>query len=75
MARIDYATAPLFVIVGLAVVLTGATGYKRLSSDQDISLTRKGQMLWKDNPTHKFVDRNTTMGYFKTIETGKYLKE
>ncbi|KAK5580729.1 hypothetical protein RB653_000753 [Dictyostelium firmibasis] len=75
MARIDYATAPLFVIVGVAVAFTAGVGYKRLATDQDISLTRKGQMLWKDNPTPKFVDRNTSMSYFKTIETGKFLKE
>ncbi|EGC38073.1 hypothetical protein DICPUDRAFT_53518 [Dictyostelium purpureum] len=73
--KIDAAVFPLLVIVGTAVGFTVGVGYKRLSTDQDISLTRKGQMLWASRESPKFVDRNTTLDMYKEIHTGSFLKE
>eukprot|EP01132_Coremiostelium_polycephalum_P000418 gene418-530_t len=73
--RIDYSLAPMFTIMCTAFALTGYVGYKRLSEDQDISLTRKGQMLWANKNNDKFIERKTAIKFYDSIHNGDYLKK
>ncbi|GAM28689.1 hypothetical protein SAMD00019534_118650 [Acytostelium subglobosum LB1] len=74
MVKIDAALAPLFVILGTAATVTIGFGVRKMSTDNDISMTRKGQMLWVNNDFPKMVDVKQGSEFYNQVHTGSYLR-
>ncbi|KAF2074470.1 hypothetical protein CYY_004215 [Polysphondylium violaceum] len=72
--KVDMAVLPLVIILGITGVCTAGFGVYRLSTDNDMALSRRRQMLFINNNTPKMVDRETTMKFYNEIHNGKFLR-
>ncbi|GAM24941.1 hypothetical protein SAMD00019534_081160 [Acytostelium subglobosum LB1] len=75
MAKFDPSLIPLFIILGTAGAFTVGFGYRKMTTDNDISVTRKGQMLWASFDNPKLIERKTSTGFYNQIDKGLYLRK
>ncbi|EGG15347.1 hypothetical protein DFA_10181 [Cavenderia fasciculata] len=75
MAKFDASLIPLYCILGTAAAVTLGFGARTMTTHNDISLTRGGQMLWLKNHAPKLVDQKTAVSYYQEIHNGNYLRQ
>ncbi|EFA86316.1 hypothetical protein PPL_00106 [Heterostelium album PN500] len=73
--RFDASLVPLYVILGTAAAFTVGFGVRTMSTHNDLSLTRKTQMLFMNNDAPKLIAPNTSAGFYHKIHSGSYLKD